>query len=177
MRMQLERAKRRTDTLDIELAMDLMVVLSQKDEDRSADNAILERLADKLELCSIRDLRVETLAVRKLVTKRKKGHNAENVQQIVWLLGKFKQIVGAGDWDIAIDPPARAKALEKCRSLQVPHEFLCPITLEIMTDPVIVATGQVKRSIAYLIFWCTDLPRNNEARGVTMIQFCFLADL
>jgi len=25
----------------------------------------------------------------------------------------------------------------------IPNDFLCPITLEIMTDPVIVASGQV----------------------------------
>ena len=31
-RMQLKRAKRRTDTQDIELAMDMMVVFSKKDE-------------------------------------------------------------------------------------------------------------------------------------------------
>ncbi|XP_031384103.1 U-box domain-containing protein 15-like isoform X1 [Punica granatum] len=141
MRMQLKRSKRRTDTLDIELAMDLMVVLSLKDDDRRADNAILERLANKLELRNIRDLRTETLAVRKL-TKKRNGQNAENVQQIVGLLGKFKQIVGAEDQSVVIDSSARAKALERCRSLQIPHEFLCPITLEIMTDPVIVATGQ-----------------------------------
>ncbi|KAK4754814.1 hypothetical protein SAY87_008571 [Trapa incisa] len=144
MRMQLKRVKRRTDTLDIELAMDLMVILSQKDDgddDRSADNAIIERLASKLELCSIRDLRAETLAVRKLMVKRK-GHSAENVQQIVWLLRKLKQIVGSGDCDDTASAGYPHKALQKCQSLQVPHEFRCPISLEIMTDPVIVASGQ-----------------------------------
>ncbi|KAK3419554.1 hypothetical protein EUGRSUZ_G00126 [Eucalyptus grandis] len=35
-----------------------------------------------------------------------------------------------------------SRTLEKLPSLSIPHEFLCPITLEIMTDPVIVATGQ-----------------------------------
>jgi hypothetical protein len=35
------------------------------------------------------------------------------------------------------------KSLGKCPSLMIPNDFLCPITLEIMTDPVIVASGQV----------------------------------
>ena len=35
------------------------------------------------------------------------------------------------------------KSLDKCPSLMIPNDFLCPITLAIMRDPVIVATGQV----------------------------------
>lgn len=139
MRMQLKRAKRRTDSQDIELAMDMMVVLSRKDN-RNADSAILERLAIKLELHSITDLTEETLAVRKLV-KQRGGRSPENIQQIVDLLGKLKQITGVGE-RIALDGPVSSKSLRRCQSSFIPHEFLCPITLEIMTDPVIVASGQ-----------------------------------
>lgn len=139
MRMQLKRAKRRTDTQDIELAMDMMVVFSKKD-DRNADSAILERLAIKLDLHTITDLNEETLAVRKLF-KERGGHNAENIQQIIDLLGKFRQITGIEE-TMAFDGPVSSKSFQRCQSSLIPHEFLCPITLEIMTDPVIVATGQ-----------------------------------
>ncbi|KAJ6671804.1 U BOX DOMAIN-CONTAINING [Salix viminalis] len=138
-RMQLKRAKRRADTQDIELAMDMMVVFSKKD-DRNADSAILERLASKLELHAIPDLKAEEVAVRKLV-KERGVQNAESIQQINYLLGKFKQIAGV-DETIVLDGPFSSKNLQRCRSLLIPHEFLCPITLEIMVDPVIVATGQ-----------------------------------
>ncbi|XP_031250452.1 U-box domain-containing protein 15-like [Pistacia vera] len=139
MRMQLKRAKRRTDTQDIELAMDLMVVLSKTD-DRNADDAILERLAKKLEMHTIADLKDETLAVRKLV-KERAGQNADSIQQIKDLLGKFKQIAGVEE-TIVPDGSVSKKSLQRCQTMLVPHEFLCPIILEIMTDPVIVATGQ-----------------------------------
>lgn len=139
MRSQLKRAKRRTDTQDIELAMDMMVVFSKTDE-RNADSAILERLANKLELHTIPDLRTETDAVRKLI-KERNGQNAESTQQIIEILGKFKQIVGLEESNVLDDVPA-PKTLQKCPSLAIPNEFLCPITLEIMTDPVIVASGQ-----------------------------------
>ncbi|OVA00605.1 Armadillo [Macleaya cordata] len=138
MRTQLKRAKRRTDTQDIELAMDMMVVFSKTDE-RNADSAILERLANKLELHTIPDLRTETAAVRKLI-KERNGQNAESTQQIINILGKFKQIAGLEEPNVLDDVPP--KTLEKCPSLAIPHEFLCPITLEIMTDPVIIASGQ-----------------------------------
>ncbi|KAH1099180.1 hypothetical protein J1N35_016101 [Gossypium stocksii] len=138
MRMQLKRAKRRTDTQDMELAMDMMVVFSKTD-DRNADIAILERLANKLELHTIADLKAETAAIRKLVKHR--GGNNETVQQILDLLGKFKLIVGI-DETVSLDGPISTRTLRRCQSSLIPNEFLCPITLEIMTDPVIVATGQ-----------------------------------
>ncbi|XP_030527262.1 U-box domain-containing protein 15 [Rhodamnia argentea] len=138
--VQLRRAKRRTDTQDIELAMDLMVVFS-KNDDRNADSAIVKRLAKKLDLHTSEDLKNETLAVRKLV-KERGGPTTECIQQIIDLLNKFKQMAGVEVTNILEEPTVPNKMLEKSRSLVIPHEFLCPITLEIMTDPVIVASGQ-----------------------------------
>lgn len=142
MRMQLKRAKKRADTQDIELAMDLMVVFSKKNDDRNADSAILERLANKLELQTIADLKEETVAVRKLAKRRSARQNAESIQQVTDLLGRFKENAGIYE-DFLLDGPVLTRSLRRCRSLLIPNEFLCPITLEIMTDPVIVATGQV----------------------------------
>lgn len=136
MHMQLKRAKRRTETQDMELAMDMMVVFSRNDE-RNADDAIIERLAKKLELHTAAELKAETMAVRKLV--KAKGKNV--TQQVVELLARFKQIAGVDENSI-LDGPALVRCLEKSKSLLIPHEFLCPISLEIMADPVIIATGQ-----------------------------------
>ncbi|KAF4388531.1 hypothetical protein CsatB_007979 [Cannabis sativa] len=138
MSLQLKRAKKRTDTQDIELAMDMMVVFSRKD-DRNADRAIVERLGKKIELHTVEDLKLETIAVRNLI--KEKGHNAESTQHLIDLLNKFKQVAGMEEINI-LDEPVMPKMLAKCPSLMIPHEFLCPITLEIMTDPVIVASGQ-----------------------------------
>uniref|UniRef100_A0A9I9D5B0 RING-type E3 ubiquitin transferase n=1 Tax=Cucumis melo TaxID=3656 RepID=A0A9I9D5B0_CUCME len=117
MSTQLKRAKCRKDTQDMELAMDMMVVFSKNDE-RNADPVILERLANKLDLRKIADLEAETIAVQKLIRHRGMDNN------------------------VALDGPVVSKSLRRCQSTLIPHEFLCPITLEIMTDPVIVATGQ-----------------------------------
>ncbi|KAK4437559.1 U-box domain-containing protein 15 [Sesamum alatum] len=142
MHMQLSRAKRRTETQDMELAMDMMVVFSKNDDDRNADDAIIERLAKKLELHTMAELKTETMAVRKLVKAKGGVHNnKESIQQVVDLLRKFKQIAGI-DENSVLDGPALLRCLEKSKSLLIPHEFLCPISLEIMADPVIIATGQ-----------------------------------
>ncbi|KAI3459958.1 hypothetical protein Pfo_016621 [Paulownia fortunei] len=138
LRVQLRRAKKRTDTQDMELTMDLMVALCTND--RNADIASIERLANKLSLHTAEELKEETLAIRKLV-KERRGLSAESTQQIINLLNKFKRLAGVAENGI-LDDPDVPKSLTKCMSIAVPNEFLCPITLEIMTDPVIVATGQ-----------------------------------
>ncbi|KAK7374312.1 hypothetical protein VNO80_07740 [Phaseolus coccineus] len=139
MHVQLRRARRRTDTQDIELAMDMMVVFSEED-DRNSDSAIIERLAKKLELHSVEDLNIETMAIRNLAAERK-GQQIESTKRIIELLNKFKHIAGMEETSV-LDDPVAPKMLERCTSLVIPHEFLCPITLEIMTDPVIIASGQ-----------------------------------
>lgn len=126
--------------------MDLMVALSTNN-DRNADIASVERLANKLSLHSAEELSEETIAIRKLV-KERRGLSPDSTEQIINLLNKFKRLAGVAENGI-LDDPDVPKSLTKCSSLAVPNEFFCPITLEIMTDPVIVATGQVYYVYAY----------------------------
>lgn len=137
----MKRAKRRTDTQDIELAVDMMVVFSKTDP-RNADNAIIERLAKKLELQTMEALKTETIAIKKLI-QEKGGLSIETKQHIIELLNKFKKLQGVEATDILYEPSIANKSFTKSTSLVLPHEFLCPITLEIMLDPVIISTGQV----------------------------------
>ncbi|KQJ98660.2 hypothetical protein BRADI_3g38610v3 [Brachypodium distachyon] len=143
MNAQLTRCKKRRDTQDIELAMDLMVILQKKEDDeRGSDGAILDRLASKLELQTLPDLRAETVAIKKLINERN-GQHPDSTKQIVELLSKFKAVAGVDEKNVLGGEVAvTAKSLDKCPSLMIPDDFLCPITLEIMTDPVIVASGQ-----------------------------------
>ncbi|RCV23276.1 hypothetical protein SETIT_4G286500v2 [Setaria italica] len=142
---QLKRSKKRTDTQDMELSMDFMMIL--QNEDGNADRAILERLAKKLELQSLADLRAETMAIKKLINERN-GQQPESTKHIIELLKKFKEIAGIDEKNILGDVSI-PKYLEKCPSLMIPNDFLCPISLEIMTDPVIIASGRTyeRRSI------------------------------
>lgn len=126
--------------------MDMMIIFSKNDE-RNADIVILERLAKRLDLYSIADLEIETVAVKKLIKERGTTKHVESTEQIVDLLKKFKQVAGFdennGSINKVLDDSPSLRCLERCRSMLIPHEFLCPISLEIMTNPVIIATGQV----------------------------------
>ena len=133
---QLKKARRRTDTQDIELAVDMMVMFSKTDP-RNADSAIIERLANKLELQTVEDLKTETKAIKTLI-QEKGGLSIETKQHIIELLNKFQKLQGVVETtDILYEP-----VINKPTSPILPHEFLCPITLEIMQEPVIIATGQ-----------------------------------
>nr|CAB3481206.1 unnamed protein product [Digitaria exilis] len=147
MNTQLMRCQKRADTQDMELSMDLMVILQNKEDERNADRAILERLAKKLELQTLAELRSETKAIKKIISERN-GQQGDSTKQIIDLLNKFKEIAGVDEKNVLGDV-SMPKSLNKCPSLMIPNDFLCPITLEIMTDPVIVATGQTyeRRSI------------------------------
>ncbi|KAL9260902.1 U-box domain-containing protein [Drosera capensis] len=138
--VQLKRVKHRTDTQDMELAMDMIVVFS-KEDDRNADIAMIKRLAKNLELHTVEDLNEESAAVRKLA-KEKGEKYAENTQKIIDALNKFKHIAGIEETDLFEEPVKPNQDSVKAHPLDIPQEFLCPITLEIMTDPVIVTTGQ-----------------------------------
>ncbi|RLN03797.1 U-box domain-containing protein 15-like [Panicum miliaceum] len=147
MNAQLMRCKKRTDTQDMELSMDIMVILQNKQDERNADRAILERLAKKLELQTLAELRAETKAIKKIINERN-GQQGDSTKQIIDLLNKFKEIAGVDEKNVLGDV-SMPRSLDKCPSLMIPNDFLCPITLEIMTDPVIVASGQTyeRRSI------------------------------
>ncbi|KAE8690313.1 hypothetical protein F3Y22_tig00110895pilonHSYRG00009 [Hibiscus syriacus] len=116
------------------------MAVSSKTDERNADIAIVERLAKKLELHTVEDLKIETVAVQKLA-KERGGISESTQQQIIRLFNKFKHFVGMEITNV-LDDPSIPQISGKSQSSVIPHEFLCPITVEIMRDPVIVASGQ-----------------------------------
>lgn len=131
---QFKRAKGRRDSPDLLLETDLAI--AQKDKD--IDPSILKRLSEKLHLRTMNDLRKESLAIRDMVISC--GEDlGDCVQTISFLLQKLKDVV-IGNPDK--DTPEAEKELIKHRSPVIPDDFRCPISLELMKDPVIVSTGQ-----------------------------------
>lgn len=155
MHIQLKRAKGRANTQDVELSMDIMIALSQKDG-RNADIAILERLADKLQLRTVSELNMESRAVKKLI-KEKGEEIGEITEQIIYLLNKLKGMlqmqifednrIGFENLVLSRNPS------EKINSPTIPEDYICPISLDLMKDPVIVATGQTYERLCIQKWW------------------------
>ncbi|GFZ05861.1 plant U-box 14 [Actinidia rufa] len=132
---QFTRAKGRRDSPDMLLEMDLSFVQKEK----NPDPAILERLSEKLHLRNINDLKKESLAIHEMVLSCD-GDPGDCYQMMLYLFQKLKDFV------LIRNPDARTseveKGLIKHRSPVIPDDFRCPISLELMKDPVIVSTGQ-----------------------------------
>lgn len=132
---QLRRAKERPDSLDSQLELDLAIAYREKDP----DPAVLKRLSEKLELKTINDLKKESVAFQELVISNG-GDPVEWFHKMSSLLKKLKDYVQMENPEA--DNSEAEKSLFKHRSPVIPDDFRCPISLELMKDPVIVSTGQ-----------------------------------
>ncbi|KAG5003940.1 hypothetical protein JHK86_028079 [Glycine max] len=73
-----------------------------------------------------------------------------------------------------LDDLVMPKMLERCTSLVIPHEFLYPITLEIMTDLVIITSGQTeKKEIPALVESLSSIHLEEQRQAVEKI--CMLS--
>ncbi|KAJ0540359.1 putative U box domain, armadillo-like helical, Zinc finger, RING/FYVE/PHD-type [Helianthus annuus] len=146
---QFRRAKGRTDAPDVELNEDLSS-LYDKGSDVAADPSVLKRLIEKLQLTRINDLTHESITLHEMVTASD-GDPGENIEKMSMLLKLIKDFVQT-DNPSADSPPGETSAppnsnnqetsSKSYKNILIPDDFRCPISLELMKDPVIVSTGQ-----------------------------------
>ncbi|XP_044506961.1 U-box domain-containing protein 13-like [Mangifera indica] len=146
---QFRRAKGRVDAPDVKLYEDLLSLYNKKN-DAEMDTAVIRRLAEKLQLMGIADLTQESLALHEMVASTG-GDPGERIEKMSMLLKKIKDFVQTDNPNL--DAPSREKNLSPShfgkassdrnhKAPIIPDEFRCPISLELMKDPVIVSTGQ-----------------------------------
>ncbi|XP_015881290.3 U-box domain-containing protein 14 [Ziziphus jujuba] len=132
---QFKRAIERKESFDSQLEMDLDVVEKEKEPDPPT----LKRLSEKLHLKTICDLKKESLAFHELVIASG-GDPGESFERMSLILKKLKDCVLSEN---PVDDTCKGdQSSVKHRSPVIPDDFRCPISLELMTDPVIVSTGQ-----------------------------------
>ncbi|CAN1150432.1 U-box domain-containing protein 13 [Linum perenne] len=146
---QFRRAKGRFDPPDLGLYLDLFKLYGSSN-DASADPDVLRRLSEKLQLTGIDELTQESLALHEMVSASG-GDPGENIEKMSMLLKKIKDFIQTENPNL--DAPTRGKGVPPSGSGQasmdgnhkapvIPDDFRCPISLELMKDPVIVSTGQ-----------------------------------
>ncbi|GJR35162.1 U-box domain-containing protein 14 [Tanacetum coccineum] len=132
---QFKRAKGQVESPDLQLQTDLAMMKSGKEPDAE----MVKRLSEKLHLTTINDLRRESLAIHDLVIST--GGDLENsFETMSFILKKINDFVMLGNPQL--DNSDSAKGFIRHRSPVIPDDFRCPISLELMKDPVIVSTGQ-----------------------------------
>jgi hypothetical protein len=140
---QFKRAKERSDSCDDDLFNDLMSLYNSSSS-ASVDADILRWLSEKLQLVTIYDLNHESLTLHEMASG---GDPSGIVEKMSTLLKEIKNFVQAED------PEMGGKSFPKGNSAcpVIPDDFRCPISLDLMKDPVIVATGQVLLSSQILL--------------------------
>ncbi|KAL9831425.1 U-box domain-containing protein 13 [Arabidopsis thaliana] len=124
---QFRRAKGRVDVSDDELYEDLQS-LCNKSSDVDAYQPALERVAKKLHLMEIPDLAQESVALHEMVASSGGDTEDDNGEE---------QKVGVNSRSNGQTSTAASQKIPV-----IPDDFRCPISLEMMRDPVIVSSGQ-----------------------------------
>ncbi|PPS08367.1 hypothetical protein GOBAR_AA12264 [Gossypium barbadense] len=94
---------------------------------------ILLRIAESLSLNSNMEVLIEAVALEKLkenTAQAKKLAEVECIDQLIALITNMHHCLFL------------KKQFPTCSSVPTPLDFICPLSLELMTDPVIVASGQ-----------------------------------
>ena len=136
-----------------------MLSIYDKVNDMAADPAVIRRLVDKLQLTGIADLKQESIALHEMVTISG-GDPGDKIEKMSMLLKKIKDFVLTENPDIdshaSETPPSTGSGPvskdASHKTMVVPDDFRCPISLELMKDPVIVSTGQVLHSLSLHIY-------------------------
>ncbi|KAL3635796.1 hypothetical protein CASFOL_020343 [Castilleja foliolosa] len=97
----------------------------------SPDN--LAKAADSLALKSNQELLIEAVALEKL---KENAEQADKSGEVEWIDQIISTVTHMHDLLVTL------KQSEICNPVVIPADFCCPLSLELMTDPVIVASGQ-----------------------------------
>lgn len=108
----------------------------QQNYDVGCEPAVLGRLSQKLEFRCNEDLREESQALRVMATR----DHEENMEKMSVLLKMFEDFLQAENSSIQSNGQAYSNL--NPLSPAAPNDFRCPISLELMKDPVIICTGQ-----------------------------------
>lgn len=133
---QFRRAKVTMDSPDPQLVGDLFCAKVEK----PCDNLILKRISENLQLRTMNDMKKESVALHEMVISSD-GVPDECLEEMSSLLKNLTDCVL--DENPTSDTVQSKTSPIKNTSPVIPDEFRCPISLELMRDPVIVSTGQV----------------------------------
>jgi hypothetical protein len=133
---QFKRAKERWEESDLQLSHDLAMAENVMDP----DPIILKRLSQELQLTTIDELKKESHAIHEYFLSYD-GDPDDCFERMSSLLKNLVDFVTMESSDP--DPSTGSRIVSRHRSPVIPEYFRCPISLELMKDPVIVSTGQV----------------------------------
>ncbi|KAK7255866.1 hypothetical protein RIF29_29291 [Crotalaria pallida] len=144
---QFRRAKEHFDPPGLQL-YELLLSIFNQSHDLNTESAELHVVCEKLHITNVKDIKHESLALHKMVADTG-GHLEKSTQKMLVLLKKIEDFLLTESVNFFVlpsedSPPNTDEMYTKLctQSLVIPDEFRCPISLELMKDPVIICTGQ-----------------------------------
>ncbi|XP_027925561.1 U-box domain-containing protein 13-like isoform X1 [Vigna unguiculata] len=145
---QFRRAKEKFDPPGLQLYEQLLSVYNQS-YDVNTETAELRLICEKLQFINVDDVKQESLALEKMGVERW-DHSQKRIQDMsLVVLKKIQDFLMEESGNIIVPPSedicrqTEESFVKSCtQSLVIPDEFRCPISLELMKDPVIICTGQ-----------------------------------
>lgn len=117
--------------------------IGEQEDGLGPTSEILAKFSDSLNLKSNQEMLIEAVALEKLkenAEQVEKTTEAEFIDQLITLITHMHENLITMKQDQSLNP------------VQIPSDFCCPLSLELMTDPVIVASGQTYER-AYIRKW------------------------
>jgi hypothetical protein len=191
---QARRAKVYIDTSEEQLRRDVLAVLDDFEKAVTPKESILRKIFDDLHLKNAREcLREIELLEEEMRNQNKLGAD-QNVSIINSLIGFMRYckcvLFGVTDMEFELQlQPSSEHQVSRTESKDVPvipGDFRCPISLDLMREPVIVSTGQTYE-LASITRWIEEghstCPKNgqkllhtnlipNHALRSLIIQYC-----
>ncbi|KAL2630228.1 hypothetical protein R1flu_014914 [Riccia fluitans] len=176
---QLKRAKGRVDVQD-QLLQDIQAILDF-DRTEDPDETVLERIAEHLDLRTMAEVKAELKALQSLDKGGDVDENLQKMFRIVKYLMPNDETDNssrssglptsdAAGHDSFGSDKSSTTAAEKLSSIDIPEDFKCPISLELMRDPVILATGQTYER-ACIQKWLDEGRRSCPTTGVPLPHY------
>ncbi|KAK7338834.1 hypothetical protein VNO77_19467 [Canavalia gladiata] len=138
---QFTRAKEQFDAPGLQLYEHLLSVYKQS-HDVKTETAELRLMCEKLQFLNANDIKQESVAIQKMVADRG-DHFEKTAQDMSNVLKKIEHFLAIESGSEGFPPHTDEPCVKLCpQSLVIPDEFRCPISLELMKDPVIICTGQ-----------------------------------
>lgn len=121
------------DNLGNETSSTIKKAIMEQPEGVGPSLEVLENIADNLGLRSNQEVLIEAVSLEKL---KEKAEQIENTSEVEYI-DKMISVVNRMHEHLVM-----LKQAESSIPVSVPADFCCPLSLELMTDPVIVASGQ-----------------------------------
>lgn len=122
------------------LSQDIEEIFKQQIEGKNLDTEHLTIVVESLNLRSNEELLSEHIALEKERQKAEDNRTKRNLDEISQVVDLMNQI-----HDFMVVKLENTQAIN---SIQIPSYFRCPLSLELMSDPVIVSSGQTYDRVA-----------------------------